>query len=75
MGHFDKWGPSARNCLELASGTITEEELEFKANLAAMKFAEDPVTVAMEANLEDNSHLLFTTIPASSNISKKANKL
>jgi hypothetical protein len=63
MAHFEKWGPSARNCLELESETIAEQELEIKASSAAIKFAEDPITIAMETNLDNHSHLLFTAMP------------
>ena len=68
MIYFNKWGPSARTCLALVSGTMTENLLESKVNLAAKKFAEDPVALTtMETDLENNSHLLFTTFPVDHN--------
>ena len=68
MNYFNKWGPSARTCLALVSGTMTENLLESKVNLAAKKFAEDPVALTtMETDLENNSHLLLTTFPVDHN--------
>jgi hypothetical protein len=60
---FDKWGPSARTCLRLAGGTITEQELEKKMCMVAKNFAENPTAITMEPNPEADSHLLFTTLP------------
>ncbi|KAI0283051.1 hypothetical protein BGY98DRAFT_952734 [Russula aff. rugulosa BPL654] len=67
LAHFIKWGPSARICLRLARGSMTEDELENDVVMAAKKFAEDPLAVTMDTNLEATSlsHLLFTTCPVS----------
>jgi hypothetical protein len=47
---------------------MTENLLESKVNLAAKKFAEDPVALTtMETDIENNSHLLFTTFPVDHN--------
>ena len=44
---------------------MSEEALEIGVNLAAKKFAENPIAVAMETNNKEYSHLLLTTrIPA-----------
>jgi hypothetical protein len=63
--NYDKWGPSARTCLELARGTISEAQLENKVVIAAKKFANDPSAMYMEADSEDGSHWLFTSVPSS----------
>jgi hypothetical protein len=58
--NFTKWGPSARTCLMLAWGTLTEKELQFDVGIVAKKFAKDPTATTMEANPEVGSDLLFT---------------
>ncbi|KAF8503641.1 hypothetical protein F5888DRAFT_1631557 [Russula emetica] len=63
LGHFNKWGPSARTCMRLAGGSLTENELQRKATSAAKKFARDPAVVTMEASSQDDSHVLFTVTP------------
>ena len=63
--NYKKWGPSARTCLGLAWGTMTEEELEYNVGMVAKKFAEYPSAILMEADSEVGSHLLFTAFPDS----------
>ena len=60
--YFTKWGPSARTCLRLMWGTLTEPRLRNDASNAAKKFAKNPASLTMEAYSETDSDLLFTTL-------------
>ena len=60
--YFTKWGPSARTCLRLMWGTLTETRLRNDASNAAKKFAKNPASLTMEVSSEADSHLLFTTL-------------
>ena len=61
--NFDKWGPSALTCLQLARGLLTENQLESRAKMAAEKFANNPFSINWGGNTVVDSHLLFTTFP------------
>ena len=61
--NFDKWGPSARTCLQLARGLLIENQLESRAEEAAEKFVNNPSAINIEGNAEVDFHLLFTTFP------------
>ena len=61
--NFDKWGPSARTCLQLARGLLIENQLESRAEEAADKFVNNPSAINTEGNAEVDFHLLFTTFP------------
>jgi hypothetical protein len=63
INYYNKWGPSARTCLRLAWGTISERELKGIVDILAKKFAENPRAVTMESESEEGSHWLFASLP------------
>jgi hypothetical protein len=65
MEKYNKWGPSARTCLGLAWGVITERELENEVVVIARKFAENPRPICIGICPEDGADWLFTSVPLS----------
>ena len=62
--NFTKWGPSARTCLGLAWGTLSEKELQNNTETVARKLAEDPtIANTMQVDPKIDLHLLFVTHP------------
>jgi hypothetical protein len=64
LKYFEKWGPSARTCVRLATDTLTEEWLEGSAISVARTFVANPkdISVSMESTSREASHVLFTAI-------------
>jgi hypothetical protein len=62
--HFlKKWGPNAYTCIQLARGVLTEHELQYHAEIAALEFAKNPTAMTPETKSEFTFYTLFTARP------------
>ena len=63
LGYSDKWGPSARICVQLTRKLWEEVQLQTDAEVAAEEFVKSPNAIEMETKSRVASHSLFTTLP------------